>query len=61
MADWIEFAGEQARKDKHIKTDEEIKHDFFAVATACFNEFVAGDIELADGRIITVEEIEQEM
>lgn len=57
MIEWIEFASEDARNNAGIKTPEEIKDDFMKVATACFNEFLAGDLVLADGRVITIPEI----
>lgn len=53
----VEAAAEEARKNKGIKTDEEIKSDFFAVAADLFNEHLAGDITLADGRTVTVPKI----
>lgn len=54
MNDRIHAAAEKARTDKGIKTEEEIKQDFFDVATDLFNEYIAGDVTLADGRNLTI-------
>jgi hypothetical protein len=45
---------------KNNPTDEEreeLKKRFFANAVAQFNEEIAGDLTLADGRTITIHEI----
>jgi hypothetical protein len=55
--DRVKAAIERAREDKGVKTDEEIKADFFKDMTELFNEEIAGDVTLADGRTVTIPEI----
>lgn len=52
IATRIDAAAEEARKNKGKKSPEEIKKDFFDVAADLFNEYIAGEITLADGRVI---------
>lgn len=57
IADRVEAAAERARQDKGTKTTEEIKRDFFEAASDLFDEYVAGDINLVDGRVVNVPKI----
>lgn len=55
----VEAAAEKARADKGTKTPEEIKADFMKEAVALFDEYIAGDITLADGRVIHTPKIDE--
>lgn len=50
----VQAMADKARANKGIKTDEEIKNDFFAEAIELWNETMPGDITLADGKVVTI-------
>lgn len=54
----IRTAAQKARDDKAAgKSKEEINADFFETAIDLWNEEMAGEITLADGRKITIPKI----